>query len=572
MFSYKYGSARRRDFGTAFILYALFLALYTALRQQFLEFDSSVFVTEFFPAIQRINPHHQLFGPMVWLFLKLGALLGFDPLVSGAFLSAFFMSLAVAAFYLLLRRFHVSGATAVVYALLLGCNTTCLANGTIVELYAPLLFFMMLALHCFLSEVATPALKWRTALAACLLVVLLLHQGYGLVVLSAYLALMWRDRRIPRRIGEWVALGAVSLAVVLAWLVSEGYFTQAEIGVTRWFFKTFWATETYGRAVWPLFQSPVFVLAIYAGLVLFPAAAAIPIMRREHRDFTRFACIAAILIWGIYSYWVPDRGEFFLPLHVIGGVFAAVAFDRLAAQLQRRAFLLLLLAGCLFYVAFVFFPYGLIGIPFRPLTPRRSFFIFPDVAPLPSPRLAFIMLLFVAANVALLFLGKRAAAGAAATPAPRRAFISGALFLFLVLNTGLPEWLEKRKPDDLALYYSAFRRGTPPDARLLSHDFRSISAALTRRETLAPLSAVSKFKRRQNAAFADKWITEAARPGSPPVYITHPVYVQRRELWEEFKLSKIPLSRLQFRPHHISGNMFYKIEEKTHGGVDHVRP
>ena len=333
---------------------------------------------------------HFLFHHVIRAFFTAGPYFGLSS-SKPQLQSALLMSLAGALFYRWLRRF-VSTTVALIYTLLLGLNLTITENATSVEIYGLAMLGVMTLMHVVCYEHETHTASSALWLSLCSLFVLTSHAGYGLLVAAIFMALIWRDRGHFRSVLKWMALGLLICLLFLALMLAERIQNPGDVvsSYLRWF----WGVE--GQLTAPLMsilETPLHDFSLFAGLVVFPGILGWSAARRDYSHVALVALFATLLFVLVFTFWVADTGEFFLPLHILWATFAAIAVQRMIEfGGPPRSWSILLICVLVYFVLFMLWPQVIRGVNRLKPFPRDPLLDFVFGAPGPRVDLRFNLL------------------------------------------------------------------------------------------------------------------------------------------------------------------------------------
>ncbi|MEN6627048.1 MAG: hypothetical protein ABFD69_12555 [Candidatus Sumerlaeia bacterium] len=530
-----------RDAAWAAGLAALLAVAYASLIQFNLTWDGAFFVREELGAVRDPIETHLLFGPWLRLWLVAGAWLHLEPRVAGSLQSAVTMACAMGLFFLALRRCGTGRGWAAVFTLLMGCNAPVIENATTVEVYAPAVLAVMLSLHAFLGEAASPGRRGAIRLIAACILVAFCHAGYCFWILSAYLALGLYERR-PARFALRMAQGAV---VVLA-LVAVKY-AAARAGVdtansVESMYRKFYLKQSVWMHAVNIAMAPADSIQAFAGLAIFPAVLGWRVARRRLGALAIHAVLSLILFIAFFHAWNIDFGNFYLPVMMPLGIFAALGCEaafRNPARAPRWPL------GVLAMLTVV-----LVILPFQDFR-----FIGWIAGGQYRLWLGVMFYILVAAQWILAGRLERSAGAAGRRPGiPAMAGVSTVL-LAVTLFCYLPMPLERLKPDqarDYSVAVKALMRGRDLSRQRLITGFFSCRVELETGITACSASWIGKRGSevpQYDQHPASEWIRDTARGTDPlQVWIDAGALAEARKLWNRGLMADIPIDLLEFRP------------------------
>jgi len=527
------------------------LLFYLAASQPIPTFDTRVFLHSYASFHHKIHPHHPLFGYVLAPWLLAGRAAGLSLMTAGMLQSAAFAALSAALFHAWLRRHGLSRATALLFSVLLGLNASVIDVATTTEMYAACLFAVVLSLWAFDSVSRNPGRLNAFFLWICCFSLFALHVGFAFWVMALYLTLAWRGRRRPLNALAWILQAAAIPALLLLWLVLAGAVSASQAGATKAFFGRFWMQGEDG-VLRRIVAAPLYQFAMYAGFILFPAWVGWKWFRSRLPGLATAACLATLLFFMFYAFWVADRGVFYLPLLPLWGLFAALAVQKLAGKANGRP-VLLVAGGVGYSVLFML-------LPALPAVSR-------------SPALSWVLAFSYPAFCVCTYLlmghsprgGEDPPPAPTSTPAPKAMAVYACVAVLVSLAVYLPHVVQKRKPDVLTLFYRAVQANTPANARyvtLLSEMEGLRPAVQAERECfIVDPNEWDAAKARQ----LTQWLVESAQPGGAPVFFNQGAFARREDLlWRLEPGIGTPLADWAFTPVSVMGeNTEEHVKEAT---------
>lgn len=326
---------RSRDGLIASALGLAFLLAYLLLRHGTMAYDSVMFSWFAWHRWLNLTPQHPLYIPILSFAIRLGAACGLEVQTSGICLSSTSMAAAVASFYLVLRQWRVDRGVAALYASLLGLSAAALDNGTQTELYGPAFLIVVLSFWAFSRELRHPSRLGSLLLWAANAAVFAMHLGYAPWVLSLYLALMVHEWRSLRARSLWRLAQGMAVAAAPLLLMSLLAYPPPDWNNQLTFFNSYWRPLQGWAVLLRLLAAPVTDFASHAGFVIFPGIFGLACHARRSPALAMHALLASALFLLPYSFWVVDRGAFYMPLLPLWGLFAALGLQTLARAATR---------------------------------------------------------------------------------------------------------------------------------------------------------------------------------------------------------------------------------------------
>lgn len=529
--------------------------VYAALIQLNLTYDGAFFAYEELQPVRHHLAPHLIFGPWLRGVLWVGNGFAISPRVAGSLQSAGTMALAIALFYMALRRCAVSRPWGVLFSPLMGLNAPWIENATSVECYGVTMFAVMLSLHAFLSETRSPSARGAIFLLIANMLVVWAHIGFSFWVLSVYIALGIREGSGPRILTR-LAQGFAVLAALMAteWIANQ--FGSKASSEYDFMLTRFFRPQTLLSHLLNALIAPSESIQAFAGLALVPAALGLRLAWRRHRALALHTLVATLLFVAFYHAWRIDWGTFYLPAIVLLGIFAAIGCEAVFTGGGRSAQIILVIIA-LVTAAFIMLPYQ-------------------DYSFIPRwingwERRAPIAVLFYISVAAQWRLGTKLSKAETRQPhreITRASIIFACVAIALTLLCYLPRPIELLKPDEMHHYAAAVRKLA---ATQKPGTMRLITCFQPRRVELDTgvkscssneIGIKADEQKRYGPNRAAEWIRAA---NSLDVWIDSAAMLEARTLWPRGALKEIPIDSLSFEPVTIdspTSRTFYRITPK----------
>ncbi|MCE5230613.1 hypothetical protein LLG95_13615 [bacterium] len=505
------------------------LVVYYALRQANLTYDGAAFIT-WFSNYPDVHPQHPLFGYYFHLCMKLGEALRLTHAQVGNLQSALTAAAAVGLYYGWLRRLNISQSTATLFTFILAFAGTVLEIATTVELYGIALLTVMISLHAWLGELRKPNAPGALALFVSCWLIVMFHVGWALWVLVLYLSLAWSERAHRLRATGRIAEGAaIAMALVLWFILTNQFGARGML-----YQKTFYSIYVPGsgnlfsllKPFWTFFIGFV----VNGGLLLFPAVAGAFRRRREMPGLFAAFVFGTLIFLVCFGFWPADRGEFYLPLALLWGCFAARAVEDYS---RDKDFVLEFGLAAAIYAAAIFASIWI----------KQPHFV------------AFLFWIYAAASVRL---GWRASGMRPDLEPQPRPWVYHLLF-GLTLALYLPPAIAQLKPNADTIRLNVFKEIAPLDARLITAIPPCTPYAQTGHPSQSPLQFQSgTHDPHETRQFLAPWMNEL-RAGGPTIWMDEIAFSRRDKIFNWPGQPPIPYKDLSVRRIDFKNEVFYEL-------------
>lgn len=518
------------------LLFLFFFCFYLLFAQANPPNNSLEFISLWVDQDIREHPHHLIWGKWVACCSYLGEAIGLREMTTGLVQVALMMSLSLCLYFRFLCRLGMGLWIAGLFSSLLGLSGAAMQYATCVEPYGACLFAILLSLFAFQSLLERDNPRNRIWLWLTGLLVLSLHAGLAFWILALYLTLFWRDRSSPGKACSWILQGAALAMVFLLCLYLAGCFNPRNDERADRFLAAYWMTESDAGVWWYLLKAPLFQMALYAGLLVYPLCRGWRVFRGNQPDLFRLCVLSTLFFYGCYAFWVTERGRFFIALFPLWGLMAA--WGSVSILQSRKASVLAILGAILYSGLFLFLPL------FGEVQSNMGFSLLLAIA--------FILVCIVSCFFRQQEDSRKESLLNEASSKAR--IVYGIIALILTASVYLPHAWSLTKPDEAGLALEEFVANTSEDARLVTGVWQLHAEAQTGRECIdaTPLD-------QRVVDTLTHWLRECGQPDKPPLFFDPPCHEYRQEIWKAGSGVEPPLSEFEFVPLKTEHCIFYRV-------------